>query len=191
VARRALASLRWRVACRIIGFVAVLLFEQGACSSHGLFASFAPDVAWRLPYVSVYVRPRWRYHSCCRAERPLACLGAAGIGGGGGVAGDWWCACAGDARERGAARGTYFSYLYLTIYYITISISLDPLFFFGERRTPSSGGIESLAWRRHTEPRSLMISQSWATRKLAHHNHARKKKKKSSVFQHRRTQTSP
>ena len=51
MARRALASLRWRVACRIIGFVAVLLFEQGACGSHGLFASFAPDVAWRPPYV--------------------------------------------------------------------------------------------------------------------------------------------
>jgi len=51
VAQRALASLWWRVACCIIGFVAVLLFEQVACGSHGLFASFAPAVAWRLPYV--------------------------------------------------------------------------------------------------------------------------------------------
>jgi len=115
------------------------------------------------------------------------------IGGGGDIAGDWWCACAGDARERGAVRGTYLSisiYIYiLLLLLLSLSLAFHLLFFFGERRMPSSGGIESLAWRRHTEPRSLMISQSWAKIKLAHHNHARKKNKKNrtsaSIITHR------
>jgi len=57
---------------------------------------------------------------CCRAERPLECLRAAGIGGGGGIAGDWCalCACAGEASVRAG-------YIYIYRYpYLTITISL-------------------------------------------------------------------
>jgi len=57
-ARRALASLRWRAACCIGSFVAILLFEQGACGCHGLFASFAPYVAAVICAPGAIVLPR-------------------------------------------------------------------------------------------------------------------------------------
>ena len=60
-----------------------------------------------------------------------------------------------ERTRRGAGHVSLYLYLLTT----TISISLFTHNFFIERRTPSSGGIESLAWRRHIEPRSLMISQ--------------------------------
>jgi len=55
---------------------------------------------------------------------------------------------------------------------------------------PSSGGRESLAWRQHIEPlpRSQMISQSGAKRKLTYHNHTRTKKRNhtsASIVAHR------
>ena len=53
----------------------------------------ALPLTWRLSYVRLAL-------SCCRAERPLECLRAAGIGGGGGIAGDW-CACGRGERESG------------------------------------------------------------------------------------------